>query len=305
MLQQAVAATPSELSAGPRVRDYLAAQPEPADVATGNALLHVLAHKALVDEARTVYEHMKTTGVACDAQTYASLIHGAGRAGRPELAQEYHDEMVARGVQGSVAVYGALATAWRDVSLDKAAGVLDVMRKHGVRPNEVVYTAVLKACTIHRNYDRAWEVFGDMRYWNVAPDEVTYSTMITACAKAREAERALLLFDEMREKGLAVGIEVYGAVMHALSLRFDMHVRVFELLHSMKGAAVNPDERIVASLLHSCGTVGNVKAAHAVWNNMTRADSRLYICDPSLRMHNSLLKTYANAIRSRGVWMPR
>lgn len=274
----------------------------PVDVATNNRLIHVLGYKGRVDDARRLYAHMTNTGIAPDAQTYASLIHGAARAGRPEEAQGYYDEMVARGVRPNVAVYSALVTAWRGTSLERAVGQLKVMRKAGVQPNEVVYTAVIQACIAHRNYSKAWDVFGEMRYWNVTPDEVTYNAMIAACAKAREAERALLLYEEMQEKGLHIGIHVYGALLHAVSLRYDMHVRTFQVLQDMQQANVRPDARGVASLLHSCGTVGNVLAAHTVWNNMTRPGSRLFVCEPGLHMYNSLLKTYANAIRSRGMF---
>jgi pentatricopeptide repeat protein len=68
--------------------------------------------------------------------------------------------------------------------------------------------------------------------------------------QAREAERAILLYEEMQEKGMALGIHTYGALMHALSLRYDMHVKTFKLLDAMRTANVSPDERIVASILH-------------------------------------------------------
>lgn len=38
-----------------------------------------------------------------------------------------------------------------------------------------------------------------------------------------------------------------------------------------------------------------------VWNSMAAKDSAMYVGEPSERMYTSLLKTYANAIRSRGV----
>lgn len=70
--------------------------------------------------------------------------------------------------------------------------------------------------------------------------------------QAREAERALLLYEEMQEKGMETTVHTYGAVISACALRYDMHLRTFEVLADMRRRGLECDERIVAMLLHRC-----------------------------------------------------
>jgi pentatricopeptide repeat protein len=61
---------------------------------------------------------------------------------------------------------------------------------------------ILQAVKLFEAMQRALEPFKAMRRQGVVPDVITYSALISACEKGTQPERALELFEAMQRQGV-------------------------------------------------------------------------------------------------------
>jgi len=65
------------------------------------------------------------------------------------------------------------------------------MRRQGVVPNVVTYSALVSACEKGERLGQALKMFVAMQRQGVAPDVVTYCALISACEKSTHLDWAL------------------------------------------------------------------------------------------------------------------
>ena len=93
------------------------------------------------------------------------------------------------------------------------------MKENGVKPNVVVYSAVISACEKGgANYTQmALTLFDELQEKKISPDQITFSALISACGKggANYADEALRRFDEMKKFCLEPNRITYTAIIKA------------------------------------------------------------------------------------------
>ena len=85
--------------------------------------------------------------------------------------------------------------------LQDALDMYVYMKKAGLQPDVVTYSAMVDACAKSAQLELARKVFEEMKAAGVEPNLKVYSTMISACEKGKQWELAREVFEEMKVAG--------------------------------------------------------------------------------------------------------
>lgn len=123
--------------------------------------------------------------------------------------------MKREGVRPTVVTFSALISACEKGQQWKLAlAVLDEM-KSTFGPNVIAYSAAISALSKGQQWEKAWELFCEIEQSGEKLSVVTYNATMTALEKGLQWQRALDLFDEMKYKNMAVTVVSYGSAISA------------------------------------------------------------------------------------------
>ena len=87
------------------------------------------------------------------------------------------------------------------------------MKKARVRPNQVVFCAIISACAAVGQWRAALSLVRGMEAQGVQPDAACFNAAMAACARGRESDAALELLQQM---GADATVLSYGTALSAL-----------------------------------------------------------------------------------------
>lgn len=123
--------------------------------------------------------------------------------------------MKREGVRPTVVTFSALISACEKGQQWKLAlQVLEEM-KATFGPNVIAYSAAISALSKGQQWEKAWELFCEIEQSGEKLSVVTYNATMTALEKGLQWERALDLFDEMKYKDMPVTVVSYGSAISA------------------------------------------------------------------------------------------
>jgi pentatricopeptide repeat protein len=147
--------------------------------------------------------------------THQKAISACEKGLNPSKALEIFDEMKREGVRPTVVTFSALISACEKGQQWKLAlQVLEEM-KSTFGPNVIAYSAAISALSKGQQWEKAWELFCEIEQSGEKLSVVTYNATMTALEKGLQWERALDLFDEMKYKNMAVTVVSYGSAISA------------------------------------------------------------------------------------------
>jgi pentatricopeptide repeat protein len=146
--------------------------------------------------ARETFRHMRMSGKALDAHSFATLVTVCGREGQTEEALGYLEEMQQEGLEVTRDMFNALIKACakrRDWSRN-AITIIERMEAEGVEPDLSSYNNLLLACATDgdpRLAERAFEqLLGRGAEAGLQPSTVSFNSLINSYAKAALVTRA-------------------------------------------------------------------------------------------------------------------
>jgi pentatricopeptide repeat protein len=157
-------------------------------------------------------------------------------------------------------------------------------------PDVMAYTAAIAGCSEAGEYIHAMSLISEMRREGIQPNVVTFSAVINACATAsaklarrRDEEdasgsggslesvrlpmnRALRLLEAMKSPNSSVrpNIVTYNAAIRACAEGYNLE-GAFDLLRQLKEDGMEPTIVTYGSLMTACERVGNIEAASKVF----------------------------------------
>jgi len=169
-------------------------------------------------------------------------------------------------------------------------------------PDVVAYTAAIAGCSEAGEYTHAMSLISQMRKEGIKPNVVTFSAVINACASAsakmaRKLEdqavdssnnnrasiedvrmpmnRALRLLEAMQSPTSSVrpNIVTYNAAIRACAEGLNLQ-RAFDLLRQLKEDGLEPTIVTYGSLMTACERVGDIQAASKVFRMVKEEEEK-------------------------------
>ncbi|XP_022150709.1 pentatricopeptide repeat-containing protein At2g03380, mitochondrial isoform X1 [Momordica charantia] len=260
------------------------------DVITWNSMISGYAQNGTANEALLLFNQMRSSSAAPDAITLVSALSASATLGAVHVGSSLHaysikvglfslnlyigttllnfyakcgDAKSARMVFDSmgdknIITWSAMIGGY-GVQGDGSGSlaIFSDMLKEDVKPNEVIFTTVLSACSYSGMVAEGWRYFKSMSQdYNFMPSMKHYACMVDLLARSGRLDEAL---DFIKKMPVQPDISLYGAFLHGCGLysRFDLgEVVVKEMLQ------LHPDEAcyyvLLSNLYASDGRWGQV-----------------------------------------------
>ncbi|XP_031113289.1 pentatricopeptide repeat-containing protein At3g53170-like isoform X1 [Ipomoea triloba] len=140
------------------------------------------------------------------SRTYARLLVMIGKCRQPNQASLLFDLMRSDGLQLTLDVYTALASAYGlSGLLDEAWHTIHDMKSiSDCKPDVYTYSILIKCCMKFQRYDMIEHILAEMSYLGVECSTVTYNTIIDGYGKANLFEQMENSLLEMIESGMSL-----------------------------------------------------------------------------------------------------
>ncbi|KAH6635666.1 hypothetical protein B0J18DRAFT_55009 [Chaetomium sp. MPI-SDFR-AT-0129] len=209
-----------------------------------------------------------------DAMIAACLQHGLR-----ELAEKYHQEVLAMGSTPSANTYGLYITTLRDAgkAVDEATEALQIFlraKAEGVEPTSFLYNTVIGKLGKARRIDDCLFYFAEMRALGIVPTSVTYGTVINALCRVGDETFAEELFNTMEAMpNYKPRPAPYNSMMQFFLTTKRNKAKVIEYYQRMLKNKIAPTAHTFKLLVDSHATLEPVDmvAAEGVLEDISRA----------------------------------
>jgi len=206
-----------------------------------------------------------------NAVVFGSVLKGYSRARRMERVWTTFQEMLARGIEPSVATFNTIVDGCtRSGQMEKVLGLLLDMKSRGLQPNLVTYSTVIKGFCQHGDLPAALEALAELRASGLQPDEIVYNTLLDGCLQASLVHDGERLFRQMQQEGvhasnytLTVMVKLMGQAR-----RVD---RAFEIVEmSTRRFRFRPNAHVCNALVQACLLAKDTNRAAEAYEQMVR-----------------------------------
>lgn len=227
---------------------------EERTVVSWSAMIGGLAQHGQAGDAFQLFSQMTQTGIMPNRVTFLGLLHACNHMGLVDEGRQFFSQMMEDyGIAPGIEHYGCM------VDIYSRAGLLQEVRefitKMPIKPNGVVWGALLGGCKVHRNIDMAEEAMAHLLE-QYQQNDGYYIVLSNIYAQAGRWEDAARVRKLMRDKGVKKtqgwsSITIDGVVhkfvagdethpqAEEISLRWEM------LLAEMKSKGYAPNTSVV------------------------------------------------------------
>lgn len=205
------------------------------------------------DGIQYVLKEVKTLGVKPNLVVYNTLLDALGKAGKPGLARNLFDEMLAAGLTPDEKTLTAMIKTYGKSRWGRDALELWERMKANKWPMDfILYNTLLSMCADLGLEEDAEMLFDEMQQSSKGqrqqPDSFSYTAMINICGSGGKPDRALEMFDEMLERGVEPNVMGSTCLIQCLgkARRIDDAVRVF---NTAMERGIKCDDRLCCCLL--------------------------------------------------------
>lgn len=134
-----------------------------------------------------------------------------------------------------------------------------------MKPDRVVFNALITACGQSGAVDRAFDVLAEMRAESIPvdPDHVTVGALIKACANAGQIERAQEVYKMIHEYNIKGTPELYTIAVNSSSQTGDWNFAC-SVYSDMTIKGVVPDEMFISAFVDVAGHSGKLESAFEI-----------------------------------------
>ncbi|TEA17358.1 Pentatricopeptide repeat-containing protein 5 [Colletotrichum sidae] len=133
---------------------------------------------------------------------FDAMIGACLNMGSRQMAEQYHQELLAMGAAPSANTFGLYITTLKEFTktFDEASEAVKIFHRakaEGVEPSSFLYNALIGKLGKARRIDDCLYYFAEMRALGIKPTSVTYGTIVNALCRVSDEKFAEELFDEM------------------------------------------------------------------------------------------------------------
>lgn len=217
-----------------------------------NAMIAAYVHNHEFDQALNVFHQMLIDGnCRPDQTTLVSILSACSHLGSLEHGKWIDSYIKRNKFELSISLGNALIDVFAKCGdVENAKAVFDKMAKRCV----ITWTTMISGLAVNGQCKEALALFDRMHEERIKPDDVIFIAVLSACTHGGLVEEGKRVFDQMVQKfDIVPRIEHYGCVVDLLGRagRLEEAVRFIEGMH------LEPNAVIWATLLGSCKIHGN------------------------------------------------
>ncbi|KAI7755888.1 hypothetical protein M8C21_026096 [Ambrosia artemisiifolia] len=161
-----------------------------------------------------------------------------------------------------------------------------------VKPDRVVFNALISACGESGAVDRAFDVLSEMRSEThpIDPDHVTVGALIKACSNAGQVDRARQIYGMIKEFKIKGTPEVYTIAVNSCSANGDWEFAC-SVYNDMTEKGIIPDEMFFSALIDVAGHAEKLDASFEILQ-----EARNKGIDVGIISYSSLMGACSNVI---------
>lgn len=226
-----------------------------SDLVSWNTMIGALVQESKFEEAIELFRVMQTEGIKGDRVTMVEVASACGYLGALDLAKWTHAYIEKNEINCDMRLGTALVDMFaRCGDPQSAMTVFNTMARRDVS----AWTAAIGAMAMEGNGEGALELFDDMLRQGVKPDEVVFVAVLTACSHVGRLEQGRDIFMSMQPvHGISPHIVHYGCMVDLLGRAG----RLEEAVDLVKSMPMEPNDVIWGTLLAACRTHKNVEMA--------------------------------------------
>ncbi|KAJ9681717.1 hypothetical protein PVL29_017885 [Vitis rotundifolia] len=197
-------------------------------------------------ESLYVFSMMESEGFSPNCFTFTSIMAACATLAFLNCGQQIHGRIIRRGLDGNLALSNALIDMY-----SKCGNIADSHQVFGGMSHRdlVSWTAMMIGYGTHGYGEEAVELFDKMVRSDIRPDRVVFMAILSACSHAGLVDEGLRYFKLMvGDYNISPDQEIYGCVVDLLG-RAGKVEEAYELIESMP---FKPDECVWGPFLGAC-----------------------------------------------------
>ncbi|KAL2317228.1 hypothetical protein Fmac_031104 [Flemingia macrophylla] len=226
------------------------------DLVSWNTMIGALVEASMFEEAIELFREMQNQAIQGDRVTMVGIASACGYLGSLDLAKWVYTYIEKNDVHIDLQLGTALVDMFsRCGDPSSAMHVFRRMESWDVS----AWTAAIRAWAMEGNTKGAIELFNEMLKQKVKPDDVVFVALLTACSHGGFVEQGRQLFWSM-EKTHSVSPQIihYGCMVDLLGRAGLLE----EALHLIQSMPMEPNDVVWGSLLAACRKHNNVQFTH-------------------------------------------
>ncbi|KAK9293301.1 hypothetical protein L1049_021293 [Liquidambar formosana] len=196
-------------------------------------------------ESLYIFSQMESEGFSPNCFTFTSVMAACANLAVLNCGQQVHGAIVRRGIEGNLALANALVDMYA-----KCGNITDSRKIFSEMPSRdlVSWTSMMIGYGTHGHGKEAVELFDEMVGSGIRPDRIVFMAVLGACSHAGLVDEGLRYFKMVSEYNVMPNQEIYGCVVDLLG-RAGRVEEAYDLIESMP---FKPDESVWGAFLGAC-----------------------------------------------------
>ncbi|PKI76114.1 hypothetical protein CRG98_003475 [Punica granatum] len=197
-------------------------------------------------ESLHIFSQMEPQGFSPNCFTFTSITAACGNLAILTCGQQVHGAIIRRGLEGNMALANAFIDMYAKCGSIRASRKIFNAMSHR---DLLSWTSMMIGYGAHGHGREAVELFDEMVRSGIRPDRIVFMAVLSACSHAGLVEEGLRYFELMKRKyNVTPCQEIYGCVVDLLG-RAGRVEEAYQLIEKMP---FRPDESVWGALLGAC-----------------------------------------------------
>ncbi|KAK7405923.1 hypothetical protein VNO78_07535 [Psophocarpus tetragonolobus] len=229
-----------------------------------NTMISALVQASMFQEAIELFREMQNQGIEGDRVTMVGIASACGYLGALDLGKWLCTYIEKNDIHVDLQLGTALVDMFsRCGDPSSATHVFRRMERRDVS----AWTAAIGVMAMEGNTEGAIELFNEMLKQELKPDGVVFVALLTACSHGGSVDQGMQIFRSMEKThGISPQIVHYGCVVDLLGRAGLLE----EALHLIQSMPMEPNDVVWGSLLAACRKHKNVELAHYAAEKITQ-----------------------------------
>ncbi|PWA71288.1 tetratricopeptide repeat (TPR)-like superfamily protein [Artemisia annua] len=210
-------------------------------------------------EALGIYNGMNAVGIKPDAITFTSILAACSQLGALERGKEIHKCIIEGKFESNEIVMGALLDMYTKCgAVDEAQQVFSRLPERDL----ISWTTMITAYGSHGRAFEALKLFQEMQNFNIKPDRVVFLAVISACSHAGLVNEGCHYFNQMvNDYSIKPKIADYSCLVDLLGRAGRLH-EAYAILQ--RTASIREDVELLSTLFSACHVHGDLELGEKI-----------------------------------------